>query len=482
MSIPGYASAMTAASGEAVVYVRISRDRTGAGLGVERQETDCRELAARLGLTVRAVYADNDISAAGKKPRPGYRAMLATLDGSPATVLCWHTDRLHRKPAELEEYVTLAERHAIATHAVRAGELDLATPSGRMVARMLGAAAAYEVEQMRDRHQAAKRQAALKGEWRGGRRPFGYDDGGMVLRPGEAEALAEATRSVIGRQSLGAIARQWNAGGILTSAGNPWAPRQLGRVLRRARNAGLVEHAGDVVGPALWPPVVSETEWRQARAVLDNPGRRTTPGPARRWLLSGIARCGTCQGPLIGTTTGSNRGCSRPVYRCRAAGTHVGRDARALDTHVSAITVEYLSRPDSIAAMRRAMPSPGTAPLEAEIADVRAQLDGIAAQARNRRITPTQMGDASQPLIADLERLETRLAAAARPALLSPFAGHEPEEVWDAMTLDEKRVIVDGLFTVTVHPAPKGRRAGWRAGESYFDAESVKIERRPPAA
>jgi site-specific DNA recombinase len=465
-------------STEAVIYVRISRDRTGAGLGVERQEADCRDLAARLGLAVREVYADNDISAAGRKPRPGYRRMLADLKHSPATVLCWHTDRLHRKPAELEEYVTLAESCSVATHAVRAGELDLATPSGRMVARMLGAAAAYEVEQMRDRHQAAKRQAALKGEWRGGRRPFGYQDGGMVLRLAEAEALADATRAVIAGRPLAAITREWNAAGILTSAGKPWQARQLARTLRRARNAGLVEHAGEVVGPALWPPVVSETEWRQVRAVLEDPARRTTPGPSRRWLLSGIAACGICGGPLTGTTTGSKRGTSRPVYRCRREGLHVGRDSRALDAHVSGWVIGYLTLPAVTAELAAAAPSPGTALLRDEIAGIRAQLDGLAIEARDRKITPRQMGMASEPLMAALERLEARLAASARPALLSPFAGHDPREVWEAMPLDSRRAVVAELFTVTVYPAPKGRPAGWRPGQSYFHAESVRIERR----
>jgi DNA invertase Pin-like site-specific DNA recombinase len=36
----------------AAIYCRISRDREGAGLGVQRQEEDCRQLAASLGWTV----------------------------------------------------------------------------------------------------------------------------------------------------------------------------------------------------------------------------------------------------------------------------------------------------------------------------------------------------------------------------------------------------------------------------------------------
>jgi DNA invertase Pin-like site-specific DNA recombinase len=62
-------------------------------------------------------------------------------------VLAWHTDRLHRSPKELETYIDLCEPRGVVTRTVRAGELDLATASGRMVARQLGAVARYESEQ-----------------------------------------------------------------------------------------------------------------------------------------------------------------------------------------------------------------------------------------------------------------------------------------------------------------------------------------------
>jgi site-specific DNA recombinase len=47
----------------AAIYTRISSDRAGAGLGVDRQEDDCRNLAAKLGWEVAIVLEDNDISA-----------------------------------------------------------------------------------------------------------------------------------------------------------------------------------------------------------------------------------------------------------------------------------------------------------------------------------------------------------------------------------------------------------------------------------
>jgi site-specific DNA recombinase len=83
----------------AAIYARISRDREGGGLGVDRQRDDCRALAARLGWDVVAVYTDNDLSAYAGKPRPGYRALLDAIDaGQVNAVIAWHPDRLHRSP------------------------------------------------------------------------------------------------------------------------------------------------------------------------------------------------------------------------------------------------------------------------------------------------------------------------------------------------------------------------------------------------
>ncbi|MFM9776193.1 recombinase family protein, partial [Streptomyces galilaeus] len=63
----------------AAIYTRISLDPEGEALGVGRQEQDCRDLAARDGLGVAAVFTDNDTGASTrsrKKSRPAYADML----------------------------------------------------------------------------------------------------------------------------------------------------------------------------------------------------------------------------------------------------------------------------------------------------------------------------------------------------------------------------------------------------------------------
>ncbi|WP_234384634.1 recombinase family protein [Streptomyces sp. MMG1121] len=67
-------------------------------------------------------------------------------------------DRLTRSPRELEDVIDLADRQGVEL-AVVSGEIDLATPTGRMVARMLGAAARHEAEHKPERRQSVRRSA-----------------------------------------------------------------------------------------------------------------------------------------------------------------------------------------------------------------------------------------------------------------------------------------------------------------------------------
>ncbi|HLE39840.1 MAG TPA: recombinase family protein, partial [Acidimicrobiia bacterium] len=61
------------------VYARISADRDGTRLGVERQIEDCQRLASALGWQVHDVYADNDVSAWSGRVRPEYRRLCEDI-------------------------------------------------------------------------------------------------------------------------------------------------------------------------------------------------------------------------------------------------------------------------------------------------------------------------------------------------------------------------------------------------------------------
>lgn len=464
----------------AAIYCRISKDRVGARLGVDRQEADCRELAARQGWAVSRVYTDNDLSAYSGKPRPGYRDLLVDVAaGRIGTVVAWHTDRLHRSPVELEEYIGVCEPKGVPTHTVKAGPLDLATPSGRMVARQLGAVARYEVEHMIERQQSAKAQAAASGKWKGGRRPYGWESDGVTVRPGEAKIVEEMARHLLAGGSIRGIAVDLNRRGVTTSTGTKWTDTAVRRVLARPRNAGLMEHRGEILEgvETEWRPILAVETWRAVRHILADPERKSTPGPTRRWLLSGLARCGVCGGPCIATRVGNHTGQAHGLvtaYTCRES-RHVVRNAMLVDQLVSAVVVERLSRPDALDLLQTGT-TVDIGVLNVEVTVTRERLDGLATAYADGTIDARQLDKGTAKLRTRMAELTTAIADASRGSVLAGVVDAEDVQVtWAALDLDRRRAIIDTLLTLRVLRAPKGRRAGWSPGETYFDPTTVEI-------
>lgn len=475
----------------AVIYARISEDRVGAGLGVDRQLSDCRELAARLGIEIVGTFSDNDLSAYSGKPRPGYRALLKALEaGSATVVLAWHTDRLHRSPTELEDYISVCDPRNVVTHTVKAGHLDLSTPSGRMVARQLGAVARFESEHKADRVRAARLQAAQQGRWQGGVRPFGFEKDGVTIRPNEAAEIIKATQQILAGGSLRAAVRSLNERGIRTTfKKDEWSTLSFKDVLVRPRNAGLAVYRGEVVGPAAWPAIVPEDQWRALVSILNDPGRRTNTGNNRvKWLGSGLYVCGVCDRALLQVSTANGKD-RKPAYRCRArdkerTGMHVARDARSLDDFVERIIVRRLQQPDAVDLLESPTDPVDTAALQAEAVAGRRRLEDLDEDLDKNRITRARWLRSNERLKTRLTAIEAELATAAE---VNPFVGvvgaADVHRVWfgtqpdrsDGLDLGRRRAILDMLMTVTVLPMAK---RGRQADGTYFDPASIDIKRK----
>lgn len=457
----------------ASIYCRISRDREGSGLGVARQEADCRTLAATLGYEIVTVHTDNDVSAYSGKPRPGYTSLLAEVRGGDVdAVIAWHTDRLHRSPVELEQYVAACEQHGVKTQTVKAGELDLSTASGLMVARMLGAAARYEVHHSIERIVTAKKEAAEAGRWRGGRRPFGYEKDGMTVCQDEADKVLEATNALLAGVSLRGLVTEWNAAGIQTTSGNGWTPNSLRKILRRWRNAGLIEVNGYVIGAAQWPAIVPETQLRALRDMLDNPARRTNQSNARRWLGSGLYRC-ECGSTVIMSASNSAR-----AYRCRDGCHQLSRRQREVDEFVSEVIVRRL-RSDDVADVLRSGEDDVLHTLEAEAVALRSRLDSLAGLFADGHVDARQLAEGSRELRVRLEDAQTKIASVYSGTALAGVAGApDPGAAWLDAPLDRQRAVLDALAVVTLMRGAAGRPPGWQPGQSYFRPDLVSIEWR----
>lgn len=459
---------------QAVIYTRISKDREGAGLGVERQRKDCAELAERLGWTVVDTFSDNDISAYSGRTRPAYAAMCTALEaGRAQAVIAWHTDRLHRQPKELEPYIDLCDRKGVEVRTVRAGSLDLSTASGRMVARMLGAAARHEVEHSIERQKRAKQQAAIDGKYRGGRRAFGYEPDGVTAQPEEADAVRKAAESVLSGVSLRQIARNWNADGLRTSfGGNEFNSREVRKILLRPRNAGIALHEGKRVAAGQWDVIVDPDTFSAVEAVLRDPSRTVATGTERKYQGSGVYICGKCGARMAAAA--HNRTLShgwRRTYTCSAS-KHLGRDVEHLDACIDRLVLGRLEQPDA-AIVLGAPVSEDVGAIRAQRDGLRARMDELSAMFADGSIDGPQLKRGTAELKAKLERAESQIAAARAASVVASIvlAGDDLRATWAASPPDVRGKVIDTLMTVTVLPSPRGRKPGG----AYFDPNTIEV-------
>ncbi|MDR6637431.1 recombinase family protein [Paenarthrobacter nitroguajacolicus] len=461
---------------KAFVYCRISDDKTGEALGVQRQEQDCRAMAQRDGFEVAEVFVDNDISAYSGKSRPRYSAMLTALaEGRASRVYCWAEDRLHRRPVELEEYITLVGPRNIQTHMVQAGEYDLVTPEGQFRAGVMGQVARFESARKAQRVKRAQEQKIRAGGWTGGTRPFGwqFENQVPVLDPVESELLRVAFRHVLTGGSLGSVVSDWNARSITTSVGKQWGFTQLRQVLLRARNAGLAEWKGDIVGSSQFPAIVSEDIWRATAAILRDPARRRSQSNKAKHLLSGIARCHCGSAVRSATITGRN-GEKHPTYRCPEAGTgHVGKRIEQVDAAVTDSMLRWLSTAQLNGHGNDHEPE--LANLDVEAMALRKRLDDVAIEAADGVLTMSQLRTMTERINLKLRAVESRMVvlqadkrSASAPLDTMRQADSDAATLWSDSTIDQRRTMIRQSFDVTLHPHRKG-------SSRRFDPDTVTV-------
>lgn len=223
------------------IYARISLDRTGEALGVQRQIEACRKRCKALGWPEPRVYSDNDISARLGKRRPGFEELLADIEaGYVDGLVAWHLDRVLRRVVDLERVLDAIEsqRSPVPVVFLQAGEIDLTTPSGRLLARILAAVAANESDLKSERLSAQRAQAAQSGKAHG---PlgYGYDENQHII-PAEADVIREVARRIIDGDSLYSIATDLNARLIPTPGSGKWDARRVERAVGRDERSGLV--------------------------------------------------------------------------------------------------------------------------------------------------------------------------------------------------------------------------------------------------
>lgn len=355
-------------------YGRISDDQedeeTGdRGAGVRRQQRANDHIAQARGWKIKQRYEDNDLSAFKESVvRPAFEQMLEDLEaGVIAGIICYNLDRFARRPNDLERAIGIYDRAKKAGRqlyfATAEGDLNLASDDGLTMARVM---VAFANKASRD---TARRVAFKHQEHRdagrpvGGTRPFGWnwtvDASGHrahVLNKVEAAAIHQAALDLTAR-TVGwhALAERWNEAGLLSSRGNPWVKQTIKQVMLSPRLAGWMTHKGAIAEHSQtgefirgqWQPILTDEEYEALMVAVASAPQGTTPQGAgkRKYLLSGIVRCGTCDHLM----SGNRRTDVHFYYACRKSSRGCGSMSISgfeLDRLISKLMIARLEQAD----------------------------------------------------------------------------------------------------------------------------------------
>ena len=327
----------------AAIYARYSSNNQ-RDASIEDQVEVCRRYIAQQGWTPVTVYEDRAISG-GSAFRDGYRQLLADLEASTFEVIvCEALDRMGRKLSDVADLHDRLQFHGIALHAVNLG------PITTMHVGLLGTMAQLYLSDLKDKTKRGQLGRALAGKIPGGK-AYGYDlidgkTGERLINPAEAAIVRRIFRDYAGGKSPRAIAKALNTESVPGPGGRQWRDTTIrGQVergtgiLNNSLYAGRLEwnrcsyikdpRTGKRVARPnsrkLWEVVevpelriVDDEHWnavkvRQQETAFEigrtDDGQALNRAHRRRFLLSGLLKCGLCGGGY--TIVGKDRyGCA----------------------------------------------------------------------------------------------------------------------------------------------------------------------------
>ena len=391
--------------------------------------------------------------------------------GQRDAVICWHIDRLHRQPIELEEFTKVCTSAGVSDVVTLHGDLDLASGDGLLMARVMAAVAANESDAKSRRSRRKMQEIAERGlPHGGGRRPYGFGPDRIAHDPVEAGVIRDAAARVLAGESLTSLCRSLDEAGTKTVTGSDWTPVTLRGLLLAPRIAGLREYRGQVIGPGAWEPIISPEDGERLRILLTDPARRTNRG-ARRYLLSGLCRCGRC-----GATMWTGKAHDRRAYTCKSGPgfTGCGRMSITAPALEQVITEAVLQRLDSaelanLLAGRSIDDDTDTAGLHEQIAADTARLDELATMWADGQVTGPEWRVARDRIDARLTANRRVLATRRgyRDVLAVACQGSNLREQWESLPLSRQVAIIKTVVDhVLVKPATTRGR--------HFDLQRVE--------
>lgn len=210
--------------------------------------------------------------------------------------IVYNTDRLKRRPIELEQFTGIRGVAEVRQLGAVTGDIDLGNEDGTLSARVLAAVAAKKSRRKSERLKRKAREDAEAGKPNAGIRPFGYDKSQLTIVGPEAAVIRQRAERDLAGESMGSLRRWIQDQEILTVSGVAWRTSSERSIPANPPIAGLRAHNGEIVG---------------VRRGRRSSHRRSTgnwsPPSVGKHLLVGVCHAVTCSRACCAAQTAAAR-------------------------------------------------------------------------------------------------------------------------------------------------------------------------------
>ncbi|MFE9338590.1 recombinase family protein [Streptomyces sp. NPDC007063] len=459
------------------IYTRISRDDEGDSLGVARQQQDCERLTDLRSWQAVKVYEDNDVSAFKRNViRDDFELMLKDLRvGLIDGIVAYDLDRLARQPRDLERLIEVFDERPRLEFATVTNDINLGTPDGRTMARIMVAFANKSSHDSSRRIRRKHLELAQQGRDSGGPAPYGWrKDDRTKVDPKAAAAIREAQREILAGARIGTIRTRWQEQGL----GNPragtkrMAHHHVEHILTSPRLVGYRTYHGEILYgedgrpvPGNWEPINSLEEWEAVcAAVAERKQKKPGKSLARKYLLSGIARCGLCKSKIRGQTNARWEPGSKAAkftYQCSVVNGGCGKVSRVgepIDRLIAQLVLEEQRERAAVTSV----PVEQRWAREGELAEVERDITQLVEAERTKEIsvaTLLQLLPGKERARDGLKLERARFYKEQKQAEAKENAADLSVEDFFSLPIErQQEIVLHSLSAVLIHPAGKGRR------------------------
>lgn len=254
-------------------------------------------------------------------------------------------------------------------------------------------------------------------------------------RIGRADPIIHIMRDFTERGVPSPRGRTWHAGTIRAIV---QSVAYIGK--RKHKPLGAPKDTPAEVYDAVWPALVTETEWQAANRVLAEPGRRTSKPGQKKWLLSYIALT-KCGGQVYGVPARDGR---TAKYVCYVDGcTGIGQ--WDLDEYITRLVQARLLRDDAKDLLVRGDSDARQA--AEQLAELERRLDEWRRSGARGETSPATLAVVERELVPQIEDAQRRRTSATVPAaLVDLVTADDSRAVWESLPVAGRREVIQVLF------------------------------------